>query len=312
MEKAPGIHPKHVTAHIITPEEKKRILGRDATVETQIYPGGLKQNSDVQVSSVNKEEVSGNPPQQESDDEKLITGIAAIKVAMNVGSDHVWLLKTGEAVSLEQAKQLGDAVYFDFEVFDAEVDDEDEDEVGEYLEPGEEEVEEILSQGGIEPVPLEESEALLVRNQNIPIPPPLQQGAEDKKLELTPAQKTGNKLTTSYFENGIKNTRLNELPVDQRREMSWGAVLSAPGLQVYMHPRGIVRVNLDGKIRIQKAIEGNVRVLRLTRLEQVSPKANIAPTRNPAVSRFRNQDTVTAPNAVEPKKEEPEPDATEF
>jgi hypothetical protein len=322
MKKAPGKHPDHVTAHIITAEEKKRMLGNQANqgnIQTQIIPGGLRSQSDVTIKTVAPKTQPESDSINDTQEDILITGKAAIKVAKNVGSDHVWVLETGEAVSLQDAQELGEAVYFDFEVFDAETENEsDEDEIGEYLEPDEDEVNEILNHDSVTEIPLEESEAILARDQLIPEPPretvrPPRTVAQtmQEDYEPTAAEKAGNKLATQYFEKGIKNTRLNEMSPEQRRELSWGAVLSAPGLQVYMHPAGIVRVNLDGKIRIQKAIEGNVRVLRLTRLDRTVPKSNIVPSQNPNVRKFQNQDTITA-NSGTDKNEEPESDATEF
>lgn len=298
MKKADGKHPDHVTAHIITPDEKKRMLGASgsqATIETRIIAPEQAPKSDVQVENLS---------------DKRVTGVAVIKVAMNVDCDHVWLIENGMQVSLEQAKKNPNAVYFDFERFDEEVElDDDTDTTGdideemvreiqdevekEYQEPTAEEEQAILSQGGI--IPMEEQD---FGPQEIkPIPPPTLNVDDDPH---TPAQKTGNDLVTSYID---KETKLERLSPDERRKLSWGGVFSAPGLQVYIQPAGVVRIDLDGKIKIQKAIKGETRILRITRLE---PQINPIPSTNAAAKQYQYQTDPSGKTKqpTEPKNEE--------
>jgi hypothetical protein len=62
-----------------------------------------------------------------------------------------------------------------------------------------------------------------------------------------------------------------ELPLDERRQRAWGGTLSTPGMQVYIHPRGIVRIEVSGQVKVQKGIQNGVRVFRVERMVPATP-----------------------------------------
>ena len=47
---------------------------------------------------------------------------------------------------------------------------------------------------------------------------------------------------------------------------TWGGMLTSPGQQVYIHPSGIIRIEIEGPIRIQRGKSQNIRVLKITRI----------------------------------------------
>lgn len=55
-------------------------------------------------------------------------------------------------------------------------------------------------------------------------------------------------------------------PVSDRERLAWGGVLSMPGQSVYFR-QGVIRVEVEGKVVVQKGQKGNVRMLRVTRSE---------------------------------------------
>lgn len=55
-------------------------------------------------------------------------------------------------------------------------------------------------------------------------------------------------------------------PVSERERLAWGGILSSPGQSVYFRPN-VIRVEVEGKVTVQKGIQGNVRMLRVTRTE---------------------------------------------
>lgn len=342
MEKARGQHPHGVTAHYITPEEKARMMAgsRQATIETRIITAEQKAaSSDQGVENI---------------EDKMITGAAAYKVALNVGSDHLWLTENGDPIALVAALELiktsPNSVYFDFGAFqdeaipetdeqsldiDDEEDDDDEDEEGEeyetendgdagdkqivdedkYTEGFPDEPEKLFPQQyepPFEPSPQEPpKEKPWLKGQNfgpkeivpfgarqiapgaviVPQPPP----------DPTPAQKTGNPLVTSYL---APHTNRKELPLEERRMFAWGGTLSSPGVQVYMHPSGIVRVDIDGKVKLQTGVNGNIRVVRIARVEPQSPVSNVTQSPNPATIYRQKQERIPIPQPPKAKLDE--------
>jgi len=249
MEKAIGKWPSIVSAHYVTPEEKARLMaasgGMAAQVSSQIIPNSPKEESKME------------PSKEES---LNVTGIAAIKVAKNLGIEFVWRTKDKTVISLEEAEKIillspvdNSDIYFDFDMFD-----------------------EIMALQKEQVMDLEQY--------------PLYQETETVENVSIPQQLSSSQVIHSPIAKSpiVRQDPLT-LPIEQRRERAWGGTLSAPGIQVYIHPKGVVRVEVVGTVRLQKAIQGNLRVFRVERVIPNTPRTNTAPSQNPQVRYQQNQ-----------------------
>jgi hypothetical protein len=224
MEKAKGSWPSNVTAHIVTPEEKNRLMqsGIAAKVETQVV-------------NVPNQEVQAQMTDSDSDNDS-IPGNFAIKIAKSLGLDFVWLTANQKKISLSDAQEIyklqPDAICFDFNLL-------------------------ALEQ--------EEQEANAHQNEEIE--------TDDSYLNSDPvADPVADPVPVK---EPVPQTQSHanplELPLDERRQRAWGGTLSAPGMQVYIHPRGIVRVEVSGQVKVQKGIQNGIRVFRVERMVPITP-----------------------------------------
>lgn len=268
---AQGKWPSNVTAQIITKEEKEAMqagLNLPAPIPGQ----------------------SAIPLAEQIAQEKSLTeviGRAALITAHKFGINHVWLTGTKNPIALDDAENLirkdPGLVYFDFDrledeiaaattVISADEPTVPETSIESELQP--EVIDELAFSGLVEPPKLSPEPAALP----LPLPPnPI------RDAELTPNLHT----------------------VTERERRAWGGVLTSPGQQVYVHPTGIVRVEIEGPITLQKAIVGQTRILRITRLSVQPPPTPKAVSTSPQKTVSYRQ--LQAPQTKNEKIPIPEP-----
>lgn len=255
---AQGKWPSNVTAQIITKEEK------EAMQAGLNLPAPIPGQPAISVAEQHAQEKELNE----------VIGRAALITAYKFGLNHVWLTATKNPIALDDAESLvrkdPGLVYFDFDRLEDElaaakrVESANEPSVSEtVIEPElqPDVIDELAFSGLVEPPKLSpEPEAL-------PLPPnPI------REAELSPNLHT----------------------VTERERRAWGGVLTSPGQQVYVHPSGIVRVEIEGPITLQKAIVGETRILRITRI-------SVQPTPTPKAVSTSPQKTVSYRQLQAPK-----------
>lgn len=304
-EPAKGNHPKGVSAVILTPEEaqaKKDEIARqqqaiagsgptaevnatEATIPAVQHPApGITvtqhiPNKAVQVPSKSIP-VESTQPETESN---LVFGKIAIHMAKKLELPYVWNLE-GQPIDIEVAEEMilsaPNSVVFDIDRLM---------EVSEEIEDEQEELD-ITQEDGIDPfnATLPEPDELAIADEQQPIPePPVQE---------------------------VKTEHV----ITEREKRAWGGTLSSPGMQVYIHPKGIIRAQVEGPVLVQKGIQGNVRTFRITKKVTVGSTAQNVPAQpvtppqtrspNPNVTySMKNPEKIKVPI---PKPFEPEDEET--
>lgn len=241
---ADGRWPSNVKAVILTPEEKQLMVAGQIAAPTA--PGTITVQHVIKnpVRSVSPEPPT---PEQHAQEQNLteVVGRAALITARKFNLPYVWRTDNKQPISLDDAEELirknPGFVYFDFDQLETLANAETE-EIGATLSesdplPGVSEVSEAIE------MPVEYSGA------GAPLPehglPTFDQGP----IPLPPQPAV------------VPNQHM----VTEREQRAWGGVLTSPGQQVYVHPSGIIRVEVEGPIKLQKGMVGNTRVLRITR-----------------------------------------------
>lgn len=257
-EPANGHWPPNVTAKIITKEEKEALLraSQPAVVST---PGAVTStiiSAPIQQTTTPSET---NQP-MEFDEEQIqetsnyVVGRAALKVARQLGLDHVWSTETKKPISILAAETLARKnpgfVYFDFDAMA-----EENEARGRRQSVGELDQTEYTGDGDDLGDEIEEAEAEIDDLDD--------DGLDD---ELLPPEALPPVETFVPQSQPIGH-------ITEREIRAFGGTLSYPGIQVYVHPNGITRVEVEGPIKLQKAVNGNTRILRMQR---VTVQQNIA------------------------------------
>lgn len=246
---AVGAWPSNVKAEYITPEERASRLA-------QSPPGGVLQVGGQQRTGAITSRIINAPrskeDEQAQDTTNELVGLGAIIAARKFGLEFVWSTKTKQKITLESAEQLckknPGLIYFDFDA------------LAELAQPevGAVEEEEITEETPVETPVVENGDEIV----EVPYIPPTAQQTQDELTRSLAAELAG---LTDEVEDISEQTTGHILSDVEKR--AWGGTLSTPGVQVYIHPNGIVRVDVQGRVRVQKGIQGNTRILRIQRLE---------------------------------------------
>lgn len=267
--KADGKHPANVEAVIITPEEKDAKLA-----EAPPGGGGISGPG----ASVTTHYVPNYAEEQAQDLSDQLIGRAALITARKLGVPYVWSTKTHKKITIESGETIcrknPGLIYFDFDALEdivAQVDQEaaelqSEDDASlegdEYIESDglETDDDEAIADLG-DPAVMAELEI----DKEVPMQDPLEvQEEESRRLARTEQIEI------------VKQEALQETALDQdtsghviteTERRAWGGTFSTPGIQVYFHPNGITRVDVQGKVKLQTGIVGNVRTFRIQALE---------------------------------------------
>lgn len=268
--------PSNVTVEFITPTEKQQRI-------EQAPPGGGAVNPAQQPpGTITTSYLTPSADEQQAQDatDQLI-GRGAIIAARKFGVDYVWSTQTKKKITLESAETLcrknPGLIYFDFDALDdiaaaleqqskaleMEIPSEAEDSepLGadyagvEYVDPNDETA-----------VPFEASADQEV-DEIGGLPTEADYMAEQPSKEQLIAEARREAREADLTDGLVGGLTAEERRVSEVERRAWGGTLSAPGIQVYMHPNGIARVDVEGPVRIQKGLAGSVRTLRIQRLE---------------------------------------------
>lgn len=271
---AKGNWPKNVKAEILSPDEaaakRKEIAHQQDNIGSEGPKADISSTSaeipDIQHpapgitvtqtkphQSVQTPETSLESSESISNEDDLVYGKAALKMARRLSLPFVWDLE-GNPIDLEHAEMMiekgSKSIVFDIDRL-LEVSEEIEDEQN---------IQEIVQNDYSDPYMNELSEI---------IPHALESGMISSDIPEPPP--VGHHIT-------------------EREKRAFGGTLSSPGMQVYLHPQGIIRADVEGPVIVQKGIQGNVRTFRITR------KVTVGPTAKPAQARPVNPPQTRAPN----------------
>ena len=289
-----GKWPPNVKVEFITPEEREQKLA-------QAPPGGGA-SVPTAPGAITTQHFNPNTPdpveQQAQEATEQVVGRAAINCAKQLGLDFVRSVQSKKKITLESAETIcrknPGLIYFDFDDLEEEVPADVPDEIGNSdLDP---QLEYIRDPSSLD---LKEDQLAALADE---LSPEDIAEAEDEEIEYvppTPRRMTREeqiKKARQIAEQQKDDTFVEGLTAEQRRvpdtsRRAWGGTLSAPGIQVYMHPKGIARVDVEGRVRIQKGQSGNVRTIRIQALEQQKPGGTV---------RNVTRKTVTGPQAASP------------
>lgn len=273
--KAGGKHPANVSAVIITQEEKQARLaaappggggvgGPGASVTTQYVPNVFEE--------------------QAQDMSDQLVGRAALITARKLGVPYVWSTTTKKKITLDSAETVcrknPGLIYFDFDALEeiaAQVDQQkqelEEAEINldgeEYVE-GDEVVtaeEEVADLSDAEVMAeLEESAELHIDpNKEIPEEDPLAPKRVQRRLSR---EEQIARVRQEALAETAQDPQVSAHTITETERRAWGGTFSTPGIQVYFHPNGITRVDVQGKVKLQTGIVGNVRTFRIQALER--------------------------------------------
>lgn len=222
------------------------------------------------------------PTEQPTEDTEVFYGRQALVLAKQLSVDVVWKTETGEPVDIETAKALiasqgPNAVFFDFEALATLPEVQDE------IETAVEQTDPYMAQ-----LPLPPDETLAGQQ----VPPGMMQSSQS-----VPGQQ--------YVD-----------PISDRERMAFGNVLTTPGQTVYIRPN-VIRVEVEGNVRVQKGRQGNVRMMRIVRLDpsgservadafRTTVQAPMVRSPNPAVT-YRQSQAVMQDRVPVPKPKVPVP-----
>jgi hypothetical protein len=245
---ADGRWPSNVKAVILTPEEKQLMAAGQNPAPAP--PGTITVQHVIKnpVPSVAPEPPM---PEQHAQEQNMteVVGRAALITARKFNLPYVWRTDNKQPILLDEAEEVirrnPGFVYFDFDQLESLVDIA-------YLETSDnaETEESVAALSESDPLPgvsefTEATEMPVVKPLSEQGLPMLDQGP----IPLPPQPAVV----------------LNHHMVTEREQRAWGGVLTSPGQQVYVHPSGIIRVEVDGPIKLQKGMVGNTRILRITR-----------------------------------------------
>lgn len=317
-QQASGNWPANVTAVIITKEEKEAQLAqappggtpiaqqavqqhpqgapyanvtvRNVTpnVLTTPNPAGAQMTNDIPTQPPKAPETGAQQPIEE--DSEVFYGKQALTLARQMGVPCLWKTDDRTPVDLTTATQMiatdgSQSVCFDFEAL-AELPDEDDNE-------------EVLTEDPYMAVPTPPVEMV----PGAPIPPGMPVPTPQGPLAV---------------QQNVVQGKQHVDPISERERMAFGNVLTTPGQTVYMRPN-VIRVEVEGNVKVQKGIKGNVRMMRITRLDPVHGNVQLAnATRttvqapnvqspNPSVT-YRKAQPPVADKVVVPKPKVPVPD----
>jgi hypothetical protein len=271
-EKATGNWPANVSAVIITQEEKAAQLaqappGGIQTVQThpqgapyadvtvrQVVPNVLTTPKPAGANMTNN--IPTQPPaapqpaesQPVEEESEVFYGKQALTLAKQMGTDFVWKSDDMSPIDLATAAQMigtqgSRSVCFDFEALAALPDPDDETDEPENPDP----------------------------YMAVPVPPAeVVPGAQ-----VPPGMPVPTQSGKMVVQQNVVQGRQHVDPVSEREKMAFGNVLTTPGQTVYMRPN-VIRVEVEGNVRVQKGIKGNVRMMRITRLDPVSGNVQLA------------------------------------
>jgi hypothetical protein len=258
---AGGKHPPNVTAVIITEEERQQKLA-----EAPPGAGGFS-GPGATVTSHQIPNVIDDQSQAMSDQ---LVGRAALICARKLGVPYVWSTSSHKKITLESAEVLckknPGLIYFDFDAL--------EDIVGE-IDNEKKATEEIEYIEEDEQITAEEDESIADLN-DLAIMTELEANTELESAD-DPLAEEPQRLTRSEQIQKVKREALIETATDPKvsshtitetERRAWGGTLSTPGMQVYIHPNGIARVDVQGRVKLQTGISGNVRIFRIQALER--------------------------------------------
>lgn len=273
--KAQGKHPANVQAVIITPEEREAKLA-------EAPPGGGGTGPGANVST---HYVPNTFEEQAQDMSDQLIGRAALITARKLGVPYVWSTKTHKKITLQSGETIcrknPGLIYFDFDALEdivAQVDQEaaelqSEDDANlegdEYVESDELETDDDESIADLsDPAVMAEleqtAELEIDPNKEVPIDDPL---APERAPKPTRAE-----IIENARQEALQETALDPEPsghvITETERRAWGGTFSTPGIQVYFHPQGITRVDVEGRVKLQTGIVGNVRTFRIQALER--------------------------------------------
>lgn len=274
---APGKHPPNVTAVIINEEERRQKLA-------EAPPGGgglIGPGANVTTSYVPN--VTEEHAQEMSDQ---LVGRAALIAARNLGVPYVWSTTTKKKITLESAEAVcrknPGLIYFDFDALEdiaaqldqqkQELNTEEETNLDgeEYVEGDEivtaEKDEQIgdLSDPAIMAELEASAELQIDPDKEIPIEDPLAPKPEQRRLSR---KEQIEKVKQEALQETALDPQTVAHTITETERRAWGGTLSTPNMQVYIHPHGIARVDVQGKVKLQTGIVGNVRTFRIQALE---------------------------------------------
>lgn len=268
-QQASGNWPANVSAVIITKEEKEAQLaqappGGQPIAQTQVqqHPIGAPY-ANVQVRNVTPNVLTTpNPagvkmtndtptqppaaPEPAAEESEIFYGKQALILARQMGVPVIWKTEDRAPVDLATAAQMiaangSQSVCFDFEKL-AELPEEDE--------PDE-----------------------LAADPYMAVPtPPVEMPAG---AQVPPGYPVPTQPGQSAIQQNVVQGKQHIDPISERERMAFGNVLTTPGQTVYMRPN-VIRVEVEGNVRVQKGIKGNVRMMRITRLDPVHGDVQLA------------------------------------
>lgn len=252
-----GKWPGNVSVEYISPEEREQRIA-------QAPPGGGATVPQAPGTITTKQYNPNQPNYAEEHAQEMseqLVGRAAIVAARQLGLPFVRSTQSKKRITIESAeticRQNPGLVYFDFDDIE-----EHEQEVAATEEP---EAMPVVADNESSPEGLEFSPEDIAEAEDEEIeyqPPTPQRLTREQKIAL--ARHAAETEQAEVFDNRSEE----EKRVSETSRRAWGATLSTPGIQVYMHPKGIVRVDVEGPLRIQKGRAGDVRVMRIQRIEQ--------------------------------------------
>ena len=273
-EQATGNWPANVSAVIITKEEKAAQLAAappggqpvgvpqahpqgapyaDVTVR-QVVPNVLTTPKPAGANMTNDKPTQPPkaPQQPESqpveEESEIFYGKQALTLARQMGVPFVWKTEDRQPVDLATAAQMigsqgSQSVCFDFEALAALPDPDDE-------------PDELATADPYMAVPVPPAEVV----PGAAVPPGMPVPTESGQMVV---------------QQNVVQGRQHVDPVSEREKMAFGNVLTTPGQTVYMRPN-VIRVEVEGAVRVQKGQFGNVRMMRITRLDPVTGNVQLA------------------------------------
>ncbi len=329
---ADGYWPPNVTAHIITPEEKQARLA-------QAPPGGQvtaamvgDRSTGTPTTTITRHVVTAgaqNMPQQQSQPSKTLQqqptsaqqsipsqpaqtpaqtpaqppvkqksaafyGQQAITLARELSVDVLWRAADKIPIPIEEAESLlvthgPQSVLFDFALLQ-ELPEEEEDE-------------------------LDENDAYMAE---LPQPPAAATHPIYPDAAKSPGTARVPQPTTAVSPPVEVPER--DPATETRERLAWGGVLSTSGQTVYFRPN-VIRIEVEGPVRVQKGQQGNVRMMRISRATpqgtaqlataiQTPVKPPLARSANPPVTYRQTQGAVEPDKVRVPRPQVPLPPAS--
>jgi len=258
-----GKWPGNVKVEYLTPKEREAKIA-------QAPPGAGGVQVPQAPGTITTQHFAPNTPEPTEPDQfeqqaqaatDQVVGRAAISCARQLGLDFVRSTQTKKKITLDSAEQVcrknPGLIYFNFDDLEEIEDDPPDETIDEDLDPtAQAEPGLISSLLSSEETPEAEAEPEEVEYE------------DPKPRRLTREQKIAQALQTAAEQEPEYDDRSEyERRVPESSRRAWGGTLSTPGIQVYIRPQGVVRVDVTGRVRLQKGISGNVRTMRIQALE---------------------------------------------